>query len=189
MKKVILQVVFSIVILVLAYFLYQSIMAPVRFNKEYTHRSKVLIEQMKDIRTAQMMYKSMYGKYTGSFDTLIQFMSEGQIPVVKMIPDPEDTTFTRSIIDTVGYISVADSIFDEGEDPEMIRYMPFTDKEEIRLQAGEIEKGNIMVPVFEALADKTTYLHGLDRNLISQDRYKSIKVGSMEEPSTDGNWE
>lgn len=189
MKKTIIQIVLGIVIVILAYLLYESIMAPVRFNKEYNHRSKVVIEQMKQIRSAELMYKSIHGKYTGSFDTLISFMQTGQIAVVKMVADPTDTTFTRSIMDTVGFVNVADSIFGPDQDISKVRYIPFTDNEPILLNADQIEKQKIMVSVFEAVAPKEKYLSGLNKQLISQDKVKSIKVGSMTEPSTDGNWE
>ena len=53
------------------------------------------------------------------------------------------------------------------------------------------------VPVFEAKAHYKTYLIGLDpqriRNEAAQredvNKYPGMKVGSMTEPSTDGNWE
>ena len=189
MRKTIISIVLAIIILVLGYLVYESIMAPVRFNKEYVKRSKVVIERMKHIRTAELIYKSIHGRYTGSFDTLIEFMEVGEIPVVKMIPDPTDTTFTRSIEDTVGFINVGDSIFGPDAEMTLVRYIPYTDKEEIDLAAGTIEKSNIKVSVFEAIAPKEKYLKGLDKHLIQQDKIKSVKVGSMEEPSTDGNWE
>lgn len=189
MKKTIIQIVLAIVIIGLAYLVYESIMTPVRFNKEYKYRSEKVIERMKDIREAQLLYKGIHGTYAASFDTLIQFMKEGEIPVVKMVPDPEDTTFTKSILDTVGYVSVADSVFGPGQDIEQVRYIPFTKNEQIELDAGQIEKSNIEVSVFEAIAPKEKYLKGLNEQLIAQDKIKDIKVGSMSEPSTDGNWE
>ncbi|HRZ78318.1 MAG TPA: hypothetical protein P5248_13165, partial [Bacteroidales bacterium] len=117
------------------------------------------------------------------------FMETGQVPVVKMVPDPNDTTFTRSIQDTVGYINVGDSIFGPDADLSLVRFIPYTENEPIELQAGTITKSNIQVSVFQALAPKEKFLLGLDKHLIGQDKVKSIKVGSMEEPSTDGNWE
>lgn len=189
MKKTIIQIVLAVVIIALAYMVYESVMAPVRFNKEYDFRSKKVIEQMKKVRSAQMLYKQMNAKYAPNFDTLVEFLREGEIPVVKMIADPEDTTFTRSILDTVAFISVGDSVLGVGKDPQSIRYIPFTNKEEITMNAATIERSNIEVPVFEAIAPKEKYLAGLNEQLLRQDRYKSVIVGSMEEPSTDGNWE
>jgi hypothetical protein len=189
MKKTIIQLVLSVVILLLVYFVYESVMAPVRFNKEYDYRSKKVIEKMKQVRSAQLLYKQVHGTFAPSFDTLVDFLQYGEIPVVKMVPDPEDTTFTRSILDTIAFISVGDSVLGAGKDPQTIRYIPFTDKEEITLNAGTIERSNITVPVFEAIAPKEKYLSGLDDHLIRQDRYKSVTLGSMTEPSSDGNWE
>ena len=55
----------------------------------------------------------------------------------------------------------------------------------------------IKVSVYEIKAPFTTYMKGLDRQLVINltkskediDRYPGLKLGSMEEPSTDGNWE
>lgn len=191
MKKLALQITLSVVILILAYLVYESIMGPVRFNHEKDKRAAVVIERLKDIRNAQLLFKSEFGRYTASFDTLIAFMETGEIPVVKMVPDPEDTTFTRSIRDTVGYIVVKDSLFSgrEGINLQDIRVIPFSDGEFIEMNAGTIDRSNVLVNVFEAFVDKYKYLKGLDEHHIRQDYVKDIKVGSMKDPSTDGNWE
>ena len=55
----------------------------------------------------------------------------------------------------------------------------------------------MQVPVFEAKAPYETYLKGLDEQRIRNqaalqedlDKYAGMKVGSMTEPSIDGNWE
>jgi len=88
MKKTIFQIVLIAIVIVLGYLTYDSIMEPVRFNKEKKFREKLVIQYLKDIRSAQFIYKQLNNKYTGSFDTLIHFMDSAEIPVVKMIPDP-----------------------------------------------------------------------------------------------------
>jgi hypothetical protein len=40
-----------------------------------------------------------------------------------------------------------------------------------------------------AMAKKEEYLAGLDKNLIRNPTVKDIAVGSLTEPTTDGNWE
>jgi hypothetical protein len=65
------------------------------------------------------------------------------------------------------------------------------------MDAGEVEKGGLKVHVFEATANYKDILVGLDNQMIINliksrkdiDKYPGLKVGSMEEPSTDGNWE
>ncbi|GAB4322116.1 MAG: hypothetical protein Kow00127_14740 [Bacteroidales bacterium] len=195
----IIKIALLIVIVVLAYLVVESVMGPVRFKKEVDKRSEAVIQNLKDIRTAQMAYKNIYGKYTGSFDTLINFIRTGEIPVVKMVPDPTDTTFTKTIRDTIGYKAVADSLFSYHKqfDPEQIRYIPYTDNVEFKMSAGVIEKGGVEVNVFEVLAPYEVFLADLDEqmvvNLIASkeqiERYPGLKVGSMVEASTDGNWE
>ena len=65
------------------------------------------------------------------------------------------------------------------------------------LNAGLVEKGGVDVNVFEASSHYEVILNGLDEqmviNLIAAkeqiERYPGLKVGSMTEASTDGNWE
>ena len=199
MKKTILQTVLFIVIIVLGWLLYDSIMTPVRFNKEKMHREKIVIQYLKNIRSAELLYKQLNEKYTGSFDTLIHFMDSAQIPVVKMIPDPTDTTFTKTINDTIGYIPVADSLF--GRQPNFdyhnIGIIPFSNHKKFTIHAGTIQKGGVKVDVFQVEAPYETYLYKMDKQTIINmragkkdiDKFPGLKVGSMTEASTDGNWE
>ena len=135
----------------------------------------------------------------GSFDTLIDFLKNGEIAVVKIVPDPEDTTFTKTIRDTLGFIPVVDSLFSkrQGFDPDRLKFVPFTNNEIFTLEADIIEKGGVDVNVFEAKVPYKTFLEGLNEqmvvNLIASkeqlEKYPGLFVGSMVEPSTDGNWE
>ena len=199
MKNKIIQTVLIAIIVVLGYLIYDSIMTPVRFNAVKKQREAVVITYLKGIRSAEFIYGQLNGKYTGSFDTLINFMGTAEIPFVKMIPDPTDTTFRRTINDTVGYVRVADSLF--GKNPKFdyrkINIIPFSNDSTFKLQAGVIKKGGVNVNVFLAEAPYSAYLAGMDEQLIinliaSQTeikKYPGLKVGSMTEPSTDGNWE
>ncbi len=199
MKNKIIQAILITIAVVLGYLIYDSIMSPVRFNKEKKVREAVVINYLKKIRSAEFIYKQLNDRYTGSFDTLINFMGTAEIPIVKMIPDPTDTTYTRTINDTVGYVKVADSLF--GTHPKIdyhkINIIPFSQDLKFKLQAGVIKKGGVKVNVFQAEAPYTSYLDGMNKqlviNLIANQKqikkYPGLKVGSMDEPSTDGNWE
>ena len=198
-KYIIIKGALAVVIVVLAYLLYESIMRPVRFNAATAAREEKVIARLMDLRTSQLFYKREHGKFTGSFDTLITFLKKGQIPVIKMIPDPNDTTFTKSINDTLGYVKVADSLFSRRPNFNLdsLRYVPYSNGDLFELAGGEIDRGGIKVSVYEIKAPYSTYMKGLDRQLVINlrkskediERYPGLKVGSMEEPSTDGNWE
>ncbi len=199
MKKTLFQIVLIILAIVLGYYTYDSIMEPVRFNKEKKAREKLVVQYLKDIRSAQFIYKQLNNKYTGSFDTLIHFMDSAEIPVVKMVPDPNDTTFTLTINDTVGYVKVADSLFHNQPkiDYRNINLIPFSGGKQFEMKAGVIKKGGVQVNVFEVKAPYTEILKGMDEQLVINliasrkeiKKYPGLKVGSMEDPSTDGNWE
>ena len=111
MKSLILKVVLGIVVIALGFLLYSSIMKPIRFQEELTKRNSQIANRIKDIRSAQTLYKQFNNAYTSSFDTLFGFLKTGRIPVIRMIADPTDTTFSRSISDTIGFIAIQDSLF------------------------------------------------------------------------------
>jgi len=196
--KAVIQIVLFVVIVFLGYSVYESIMEPVRLNKEMKKREKVVIKRMKDLRKAELIYKQLNGVYTKNWDTLIQFIDSAQIPVVKIVPDPTDTTYTRTIQDTVGFVKVRDTIFHQ-EPVDLTQFMiiPFSGSDTIELNAGSIERGGVTVQVFEAKAPYESYLKGMPKQFIVNvrsskediDLYPGIKVGSMTDPSTSGNWE
>lgn len=199
-KLTIINIVLALLAILFAYLVFNSIRQPVVFDNTKKDREQKVVQNLKDIRSSQGLFKENYNKYTASFDTLIEFIRTGELPVVNIIPDPNDTTFTKTINDTVGYIKVLDSLF--GNRPNFnvndLRYVPFSEpKQEFEIQAGYIMRGGMKVPVFEVKAHYNSYLKGLDSQRIRNEakqredlnKYPGLKVGSMTEPSTDGNWE
>ncbi|MFK5857131.1 MAG: hypothetical protein QM503_13455 [Bacteroidota bacterium] len=199
MKKILIQLGLFVVIVALAYFVYDSIMEPVRFNKEKRQREEVVIQRLKDIRSSQFIYKQMSGVYAPNFDTLISFLEFAQVPIVKIIPDPNDTTYTLTINDTIGYVNAGDTLFGERTNFKVsqLRLIPFSDGDVFKMGSDTITRGGVKVFVFEAKAPFTTFLKGMNEqaviNIIAKfediERYPGLKVGSLTEPSTDGNWE
>lgn len=215
MKKTIIQIVLAIVMIAMAYVLYDSIMAPVRFDNTRIAREKAVIERISDIRSAQRGYKQVHGEYTGSFDTLINFVLTAEMEFERQLVSSDDSVglarlkklrkkniekFTVKAIDTVfGARKLSP------EQVEQLRYIPFSAAAnegvamEFIMGAGKVEVGNVMVPVFEAKAPYKAFL--LDQNdqllvnLIDEQknvlyRYPGIKVGDLNQATNDaGNWE
>lgn len=201
-KLTIINIALALVAILLAYLVFDSIRQPVVFERIRSEREVQVVQNLKDIRSTQTLFKQTYNRYTGNFDSLIEYIKTGELPVVNIIPDPEDTTFTRTINDTVGYIKVSDSLFRNRVNFNIndLRYIPFSDKEEFEMQAGYIMRGGLKVAVFEAKAPYKSYLNIQDKkfrqrvnNLRAEqedmDKYAGLKVGSMDEPSLNGNWE
>ena len=80
--KVVMRVLLAIAIVLLAYISWKSIQGPIDFIAESERRDRAVIQRLVDIRTAQVALRSQTGSYTASFDTLINFVRDGQIATV-----------------------------------------------------------------------------------------------------------
>ena len=199
MKSLILKVVLAIAIIALGYLLYTSIMKPIHFQEELTKRNAQIANRVKDIRSAQTLYKQFNNAYTSSFDTLFNFLKTGQIPIIRMVPDPADTTFTRTISDTLGFVAIQDSLFSKRPNFNIqdMAIIPFSDGRKFVMNTDKVDKGGVMVPVIEILVPYEYYLSDLPQqevvNLgasqVTMNRYPGIRMGSLVEATTDGNWE
>ena len=89
--KIILEVVLCIAIAGLVFAIYKSIMKPVNFNKQKEKREAVAIQRLKDIRTLQVAYKSVNGKFVSTIDSLKNFYETGKMSVVMQIGSADDS--------------------------------------------------------------------------------------------------
>ncbi len=200
--KIALKLVLLVIIVGLGYMVVESIMEPVRFNKQKDIRKVAVIQKLEDIRSAELAYKAINGTYMSDWDTLIDFIKNTQFPIVKEIADPNDTTNSIIIRDTIGYVPISDSLFGHRTsfNADHLKYVPipkkYFDNEKFELQTGAIERGGLPVHVFECKVPFKIMLKGLDRQLIinlkkrveEMNRYAGLKVGSLDEASTEGNW-
>ena len=198
--KTVIQVILIAAICVMTYFVYESIQKPLRFNAEQKSRYEATIQRLKDIRSAQVAYRAEYKKYTGSFDTLIDYLKTGTFKVVMQIGDEDDSAAVsggKIIRDTI-LVSVRDSLFRKGYPVDSICYVPYTKNHRFELGTANLEAGKVNVNVFEVKVPNDVLLNGLDPQLLinfNSDRFKKtgyagLKVGSLEETTNNaGNWE
>ncbi len=204
------SVVLTLVIIGLGYILYQSIMEPIRFEKEKNRRYAVTINRLKDIRSSQVFFKTTYGRYTASFDTLTDFVKNGNIPVVraigtipeefidslKSLEKAEKLALKMGIIqrDTIR-IPIRDTLFrNRYADIDSMRYIPFSGGKEFSLGTAKVNVSGLIVDVFEASALNFDILRGIDKQLIVNfndgKAFPGLKVGSLTESNNNaGNWE
>lgn len=200
--KIAFKLFLLVLIVGLGYMVVESIMEPVRFNKEKDKREQAVIHKLEDIRSGEMAYRRINGTYTASWDTLIDFLKNNEFFIVKEVADPNDTTFTKTIRDTLGTISIIDSLFNHrvNFNVDHLKYVPipaiFFANEIFELSAGKITRGGVPVQVFESQSHYKVMLKGLDNQLIinlikkveEMNKYAGLKVGSLTEASTEGNW-
>ncbi|MGE4586734.1 MAG: hypothetical protein AB7D05_05270 [Mangrovibacterium sp.] len=205
------QILLIIIAIVFGFLIYKSIERPIDFERAKTTRYNATIQKLKDIRKAESAYKDEYGRFTGSWDTLITFVKHDSLRLVRrigMLTDSmieagwnEETAIKkgRIIRDTIR-VSVLDSLFGKKYPIEKIKYVPVTDTvAEFHLGATIVATGSgIKVPVFEAKAHNNTILKNLDRQLVinlnderrTNNKYPGLKVGSLDEANNSaGNWE
>lgn len=208
MKKLI-QIALAIVIVVLAYFVWESIQAPIRFNKEKDLRRDATIQRLKDIRTAQIAYKDEYGKFTASFDTLIDFVKHDSMKLVRAEGALSDELLAQGwteaiavkegliVRDTVR-IAIKDTLFPANFNADVLWKVPFTEDAKFEMATANLTVSNLNVNVFEAKVHYDVLLNGLDEQEIinlketmkNQNNYPGVKVGDIIEPNNNaGNWE
>lgn len=215
MKKIVIQLLLAVVIVFLGYLVFQTINKPVEYQKIKNQRSKAVIAKLIDIRDAQDAYKMAHGKYTGSFDTLENFVKTGYVPLIKRTGRLTDEMLADGInekkaikkglikIDTIK-VFVMDTLFQNRPDfkIENMRFLPGS-KKTFDMAAVELpSESGLPVPVFEAKVHFDVLLEDL-RNGDYNEEYRSDtmelnrlkkyigwKVGSLVE-ATDGagNWE
>lgn len=188
-KRTIFQILLGLVSIGLAVWLYLSIMQPVKFDNEYTTRRDACAEKLKAIRTLEEAYKSTYGCYTGSFDTLInRLMTEDSMRVVNKKTNwdriPEDVeidemseadaikagykTLVTEYVNPIDNLRKNKKLTLTDEEIRNVRYVPYPrdKKYDFDLQAGFIEKSGYQLPVFECVAHMEDLLADLDHQLV-----------------------
>lgn len=203
--RTVIQIILVIGIGVVGYYLWKSIEAPITFNQAKKQRYQATIQNLKDIRTSQLAYKSVNDKFTGSFDTLVNFIKKDSIPVVKAIGHVPDTLTEQKAVemglvsrDTMR-ISTLDSLFSADYAIDSLKYVPYSQGETFIMGAKIVETGSgVKVPVFEARSPNHVILKGLSEQQIINlnaeakrlERYPGLKVGSLTTNNNNsGNWE
>lgn len=208
--KLVIKIVLLIAIFILAYFIWQSIDEPIQFKRNRLKREKAAIQRLKDIRTAEVAYLAVHGKYSGDFDSLINFVKHDSIPVVRAIGSVPDSLSEKEALklgiisrDT-SYIGTLDSLYRDNYPIDSLPYVPYAGGAKFKLGAKILQIGSkvnesiLKVPVFEAKVLNRVLLKGLNEQLrinldderFKMDKYPGLKVGSLEtNVNNAGNWE
>lgn len=207
--KPVLNIALWVLIAFLGYQTYMSIYTPILFNQEKDKRYAKVIKNLIDIRDSELAYKQVNGKFTDSFDELVKFVETGKYTIIQRkdtsVIDPEmtkrfgvDTYKDVVVIDTLGYVPVKDSLFKNSTRYKTMMDVPVGKPEEkFKLQAGFLRQNDINIPVFEASVKKDVILFDQDRDMVIQENQvvsvdgvngDALKVGSMNEVKTNGNW-
>ncbi len=194
--KTAIQIGLALLIIVLGYFVYESIMEPVHFRQEVQRREADIIQRLKDIREVQRAHRSNYQRFTADLDSLVRFYQMDSLAVVRAIGSVPDTlTETEAVRlgiverDTL-WIAARDSLLRNARYPiDTLPYVPYGGGQRFEMESAFIERGMVKLPVFEARVKPHVYMGDLDNWRVYYTREEGLRVGSIQEASLDGNWE
>ena len=192
---------------ILVFLIFRSINSPIKFNDVKNERYSKVIDRFKDIRNAQIAFKSVNGIYSNDFQELIRFVDSAEFTITQK----RDSSYIeydriyridmlREIIvtDTLGFVSVKDSLFANSLDYKDMASVPINGIESLfSLKADIIDKNGYNVPVFEVRVPKDIVLFDQNKDLLSQEKETisvdgvngpDLVLGSLTDVSTSGNW-
>ena len=198
-------------IALVGYNTFMSVYGEIEFNKLKEKRYAVVIESLKDIRDSQLAHRTVTGTFAKDFNGLIKFMDTAQFTITQRkdstVLDVEKTRLFGgvetmkeiTVIDTLGFVSVKDSLFGADTRYKTMMNVPVGQAgAKFEMKAGMLgEDGDTKIPVFEASVLKSIILNDQDKDYITKENQvisvdavngDRLKVGSMEEVNTNGNW-
>lgn len=192
LKKLGTYFVLPLIIIGLAYLVVDSVMAPMRFTKAQESREAVGIQRLKDIRDLQVAFKSEYGHFSPTFDSLKLFYNTGDIKVVMQIGSKDDSVAVSNtnalkkrnprikpeemlamyekgeklVFQIENDIPVKDTLFHSRKDfcIDSLAFIPFSG-DSVILRAETKKVSGVNVPLFEACMPYRSLLKGLDNQL------------------------
>ena len=205
--KTIIQIVLWIVCIGLGFLIYKSVTGPIEFKEVKQERFAQVIAKLKDIRNAQEAYRTVNGKFAKDFNSLVSFVDTGRYTITQQ-RDSSYMEFDKTyqidllkevkIIDTLGFVSVKDSLFKNDDRYKTMMNVPFAQNgEKFEMKADIIDKSGYRAPVFEAKVKKDIILYDQPKDLLARENAQisveevngpEIKVGSLTDVSTNGNW-
>ncbi len=214
MKKLIIQIILAGIIVFLGYKCYESIKIPQQFKVIKEQRYARIADRLKDIRTAQEAYKGVYGIYTSSFDTLINFIKYDSVKMVRSIGSLSDDDLEKGVTeaqaikegkiirDTVK-VGALETVFSKDYPIDELRYVPFT-KRKYQFKMGTatiFTDAGVEVPLFQAWISNTEIFEDIkdqyNDEILQENgerkrlkKYPGLKVGDLKEANNNvGNWE
>ena len=189
--------------IILAYFVYNSINSEVEFQHVAKVRVAENVQKLKDLRQVQIAYKKVNNTYSNNFESLIDFLENDSIAIVKAIGETPDSLNDAQALELgiisrdTAYVLAKETVFDEAYlssrnkkfplDLSVLTKVPHSDQN-YSVDAGMVEKGKVVVQVFEISTTYGTVFAGLDAKNKSFELGNLLKVGSMDEASLNGNW-
>ena len=177
----------------LAFFLVSRIKYSIDEEARINAAEDKVIEKLKMIRDAQIAFQSVNGKYANEWDSLLNFVENGNIFLIQRREETvlldygaEETTL---YLDTLGSVTVIDSLFSSISNfkASNLIFVPGYENVKFEIWASKIEKGGVEVDVVEVRNPKPFDPNRKESNEANIN--KPLRFGSRTSITTAGNWE
>ena len=133
-------------ILIFASLLFTSIYDEIKFDEIKNARYQVVIKNLKDIRDTQLAHRTVKGVFQNNWDSLVKFVKIDSFTITQRrdssVLDKEMTkryggvkTYKDIVIvDTLGFVSVKDSLFGFDNRYETMMYVPFSKNDDTKFE-------------------------------------------------------
>lgn len=190
-------------IVLLSFLVYNSVKSNIDFENEKARKQTLAVAKLIKIRDLQNLYESKNDSYSNSWDQLIDFALKDSLVFDYKEGDMEDSAAVaegRAFIKKVKRPAIekliADGIIANEKELKELRYVPESE-EEFVIKSGSVMAGGIKMPTFEVSVTWDILLKGQDEQLIINSKesskvksgFEGIRVGKIDEASTEGNWE
>ncbi|MFY8186979.1 MAG: hypothetical protein ACOVLC_03375 [Flavobacterium sp.] len=212
-KKIrpVVSIILWAITIVFAYLIYESIQAPIKFDKVKEGRFKVAVAKFQEIKNLQQAYKSIKGTYTNNIDSIIKFVENDYFVIVERkdssVVDVEknkaygiSTGYYKDVVLTkvIGRVKVKDSLYKDSERYKNLNVVKVDGiTAEIKMEIGVKKVSDTDVPLFKASLSKASLLTDQDPALVEKEnKTKSVEgidgemiiLGSLDEVNLTGNW-
>ena len=191
--KIIIHLVLFLVSLGLLYAVYSTIKEPIQFQTHYKTRSKAVVDKLKDIRTAQKLYRTITDTFATNFDDLERVLTTGRFEIIQVTGD-RDAVGAEVSYDTL-YVPAKDSIAAIGLNVKNLAKVPFSNGKKFDIYAAQIDQQGVTIPVVEVSTQWGDFM-GKEYRKKKYAKYdknysptNKLKFGSRRKANLAGNWE
>ena len=101
--------------LILGYYLYDGVQSVIDTREAITTTENAIIEKLRLIREAEVVFQEQTGRYTANWDSLADFVENAKVPIIQRREEIKQKAYGGEEIivhvDTLGFVSAKDRIF------------------------------------------------------------------------------
>lgn len=198
--KILINVLILAGILGVGYLLVNSIKEPIEFQAEKDKRVEVVVNKLKEIRTAQLAFRGIVGKFAHDFDTLTEVLKNDTFKIIRVFGNPDDEEKKEEVVFETVYVPAIDSVNKLGLNLDSLSFVPYGGGEKFEIKAEVNEFQSTSVPMVLVRTPYKTFMgkfaaprykrfdNSYNPDDITEKNY-FLQFGSLNKPTTAGSWD